>query len=349
MNVTIKDVALAAGVSIATVSRVLNDKGPIREETRERVKRAAARLAYVPHGGARSLITRRTGTVGVLLPDIHGDFFSELIRGVDTALRPHGYHLLVASSYGVGREGEAALRALRGRVDGLIIMSPDLEPLTLRAHVPEPLPVVMLNCLVKDALVDSISIDNFGGALAMTRHLLGIGHSRIAFIEGPPGNHDAGERLRGYREALRAAGLDPGPELVLEGDFSEEAGYRAGTLALALEPRLDAIFAANDGMAVGVLLALHEAGVRAGEEIGLAGFDDIPIARFLSPALTSVQVPIAALGARATERLLVAINEGGDHERRHEVLATSLVVRQSCGAAAGQSWASKRSRAGEAR
>jgi LacI family transcriptional regulator len=254
---------------------------------------------------------------------------------MDLAARASGLHLLVSSSHSDRTEVEAVLRALRGRVDGLIVMSPEADAQALQANLPATLPVVLLNCRVEGSAFASITIDNQGGAYAMTRHLIQSGHSRIAFVQGAPGNYDASERLRGYRNALRDHGGESSPELEIEGDFSEESGHRAGIAVLRLTPRPTAVFAANDAMAVGLLSALQEeAGVRVPGDVAVAGFDDIPIARFLTPALSTVRVGISGLGALALERLLEAMADGEGHERRHEILPTSLVVRGSCGAGA---------------
>ena len=331
-NITIKQVALESGVSVATVSRVLNDKGPTSEATRTRIRKVAERLRYVPHGAARSLITNRTNALGVLLPDIHGEFFSEVIRGIDLASRQHGYHLLVSSSHGDRGEMEAVLRATRGRVDGLIVMSPDLDTEMLQANLPDTLPVVLLNCRSDGFGFDSITIDNYGGALAIVRHLAELGHRRIALVKGPAGNYDASERLRGYRDAMSALPGGWSQHLECDGDFSEESGYLAGRRALALEPAPTAIFAANDSMAIGVLSALRDAGKSVPEDVSLAGFDDIPISRFTAPPLSSVRVPIADLGGRAVARLLNAIDLKNEHGRSHETLPTTLVVRRTCAA-----------------
>ncbi|HTG33533.1 MAG TPA: LacI family DNA-binding transcriptional regulator [Thermoanaerobaculia bacterium] len=338
MSASIKEVALKAGVSIATVSRVLNDKGPVAVETRQRILAAIEQLRYVPHGAARSLITNQTDTIGVLLPDLYGEFFSEVIRGIDLAARRSGFHVLISGFHSDRAEIEAVLRALRGRVDGLIVLSPDVDAQSLRRNLPETLPVVLLNTPIEDrqdgADFDAINVDNHGGAFAMVRHLAGLGHRRIAFIRGPEENADARERLRGYRDALLSLGMKRSDALELGGDFSEESGYRAGQRLLALEPRPAAVFAANDSMAIGCLFALREAGVQVPGDIALAGFDDIPIARYITPPLSSVHVPIAELGTRAMERLLHAVDSKNEHERRQETVATTLVVRGSCGGAA---------------
>jgi LacI family transcriptional regulator len=339
-SASIKAVARLAGVSVATVSRVLNASGPVKEETRRRIQEVVESLGYVPHGAARSLTTKQTDTLGVLLPDIYGEFFSELIRGIDSAARKQGYHVLVSGSHEDREEVQAVLRALRGRVDGLILMTPTADMLeALRSVPPGSLPTVLLNCPPGALPFASINVDNHGGAMAMVRHLAGLGHRRIAFIQGPPDNHDAGERLRGWRDAVRELGLEIDQTLEIPGDFSEEAGCRAGERILKLKPRPDAVFAANDAMAIGCLHALRQAGIEVPEEIGVAGFDDVPIARFMSPPLTSVGVPIAELGALALERLLETVRQrGGGTVRppRHEELPPVLVVRGSCGAQSAQ-------------
>src|ERR1019366_3264554 len=248
VSATIREVARAACFWVATVSRVLNGKGPVREVTSRRVRAAADRLRYVPHGGARSLITRRTNAIGVLLPDLFGEFFSEAIRGIDRAARGAGYQLLVSGSHGDRAQAETALRAMRGRVDGLIVMSPSVDGPTLSANLPEGWPVLLLNCAVDGAAFDSINIDNEGGAAAMVKHLAGLGHRRIAHVTGPADNWDARERLRGYRRAVQAEDGEDARELEVPGDFTEESGYRAARRVLGIRPPPTAIFAANDSM-----------------------------------------------------------------------------------------------------
>ncbi len=334
MTVTIKQVAREAKVSVATVSRALNDTGPVREEVRERVRVIAERLRYVPHGGARSLITRKTGAIGVFLPDIYGEFFSEVIRGMDGVSRHRGYHLLVAGSHSDPSEILAVMRATRGRVDGLLVMAPDLEADAIERDVPPSLPLVAMNCRRLGAQFDSISIDNYGGAYAMVRHLASLGHVRIAFLKGPDRNFEASERLRGYRDAVLALGGVVDQGLEIPGDFTEESGHKGALAVLGLSRRPTALLAGNDAMALGALSALAELGLRVPADITVAGFDDIPVARYITPPLSTVHVPIAELGARAMERLLLALERGAAHERRHEVLPTTLVVRGTCGRAA---------------
>lgn len=327
---TIKDVAALAGVSVATVSRVLNEKGLVREDTIRRVLEAAASLNYVPHGGARSLSTRTTSTVGVVLPDLHGEFFSEVIRGIDVAARRSGYHLLVSGSHSDWNEMSAVLLAVRGRVDGLIVMAPELEAEGLAARLPAGLPVVLLNCRAAGAW--AVAVDNARGVTSMMDHLVSLGHRDIAFVAGPEGNADAAERLRGWRDAMTRNGSDGLDDLLAAGDFSESAGYQAAAGFLARDRRPTALFAANDAMAIGALCAARERGVSVPEDMTVVGFDDIPIARFVSPPLTTVSVEIAELGRQAFELLLESAEP--DAVPRLAMLPTHLVIRDSCGSRA---------------
>jgi LacI family transcriptional regulator len=322
-------VARAACVSVATVSRALNDSGPVRDDTRRRVRDAADNLRFTPHGGARSLITSRTNTLGVLLPDLYGEFFSEIIRGIDRGAQRAGYQLLLSSARNARDEVHGAFRAMYGRVDGLVLMAPDVELAELFAQHGDGTPIVFINSPVNAPDARVITIDNHGGAYQMVRHLVRKGHQRIAIIRGAESNHDAAERLRGYREARDDCGLQSDAHLELQGDFSEGAGYRAAHAALRLKPRPTAIFAANDAMAIGALAAFGEKGVAVPGEIAVAGFDDIPIARYTSPPLSSVHVPIAQLGERAMDLLLGAITGADDGAGRHVILPTTLVIRKS--------------------
>jgi len=331
--ITIRDVAREAHVSVATVSRVFNGGGPVREETSRRIRDIAARLRYVPHGGARSLITSRTNTIGVLLPDLYGEFFSEVIRGIDIAARRAGYHLIISNSHHDKSEIESAMRAMRGRVDGVIIMSPDIDAQALMANLPDAHPVVLLNCAIRGAAFDSVNIDNTRGARAIVQHLISHGHQRIAIITGAPRNIDGHERLLGYRTALRAASIKRDPRYEVRGSFTEDSGYEAARALLETRPGPTAIFAANDSMAIGALSALREAGIAVPDDMAVAGFDDITIARYLNPPLTSVHVPIAELGERAMAKLITALRDKDRHVRRQDLLGTTLVIRSSCGPA----------------
>ena len=328
-NVTIKDVAREASVSVATVSRALNGHENVAEDVRKHVTETANRLRYQPHAAARSLSSRRTQTIGVVLPDLYGEFFSELIRGIDVVARARRQHLLVSSYHGHPEEQGEALRAMRGRVDGLLVLSPYADrPGFLTDNLPTALPAVLINTHLPDATYPVLSIDNFGGAAAMVRHLAGAGCQRIAFICGPDDNFDARERLRGYRSSL-AEHLPHAVPIELPGDFDESSGYEAGKRILADKPRPDAVFAANDMMALGCLYAFNEAGIRIPGDIALAGFDDIPLARFVHPTLTTMRVSIAELGGLALTRLLVSIESDEEQAVTSQTLVPELIVRES--------------------
>ena len=327
---TIRDVARAAGVSVATVSRVLNDNARVRVETRARVKAAATRLDYTPNEAARSLITSRTHALGVLLPDLYGEFFSEVLRGIDLRARRDGLHLLVSSSHADGDDLVGALRAMRGRIEGLIVMAPDVDTATLVRAAGPGFPLVLLDPGMRAVGCDSISIDNTGGAAAAVTHLIDLGHRRIATIAGPAQNSDARHRLDGWRKALVERGIAPDPAFVTNGDFTEPSGYTAVARLLALRPRPTAIFVANDYMAIGAMSALAQAGLRVPEDMAIVGFDDIAMSRYLNPPLTTVNVDLLDLGARAVQRLVDGKN-GAPSRRRHEVTPATLVIRRSCG------------------
>ena len=327
----IKDVARDAGVSVATVSRVFNDSGRVSEETRRRVRAVAEKLRFWPNGVARSLIMNRTHAIGVLLPDLHGEFFSEVIRGVDLAARREGLHVLVSSSHSGTRELVAALRAMRGRIDGLIIMTPEPESVpAIRANAWD-CPVVLLGPGGETHDFDTVALANYEGAYAVVRHLQRLGHRRIATVTGPAANRDAQQRLDGYRAAMREGGVSHTRALEVQGDFTEPAGYQGAQTVLEMRPRPTAVFVANDVMAVGALGALREAGLRVPADMAVAGFDDIAMARHLTPPLTTVHVDAYQLGERALQRLLRRDAGEPAPGRSHEVLPTWLVVRGSCG------------------
>ena len=325
---TIRGVAARAGVSVATVSRFYTGAGPVSDDARTRVQAAADALSYVPNTAARSLRVQETGTLGVVLPDLYGDFFSELLRGLDGAARAHGLHLLVAGSHdGADELAETACQML-GRVDGLIVMCPGLGEEVADANLPAGLPVVLLGSSAPGFA--AVAIDNEAGAAAMVRHLAGLGHHRVALVSGPHDNADARARRRGYLRAVTQAGLDTDPALVVEGTFTKASGHAAAQALLSLDRRPTAVFAANDSMAIGALRAIQEAGLSVPGDVALAGFDDTPVAEYVTPTLTSVHVPTHDMGTRAVEAVLRAVADASAPAQT-AVLPTQLVVRASCG------------------
>ena len=324
---TIRDVARRAEVSVASVSRVLTGAGAVTEATRKRVMEAVEVLQYVPHSGARSLSTSKTSTIGVILPDLYGEYFSELIRGMDLAARALGYHLIVSSSHDDADEASAAIRSMRGRVDGLIVLSPHLGAANLASSLAGRLPVLLMNGGA-DAGRPSIVVDNHGGAVEAIRHLISLGKRRIAHIAGPDGNLEAEARLAGYLQAMAEAGL---PTTIVEGAFTKASGHAAGVRLAAMPDRPDAVFAANDNMAVGAMLALQEAGLRVPEDLAIVGFDDVPLASLVHPGLTTLRINIAEMGRNALGRLVKLIQSAGaaDADAACEVVRPELVVRPS--------------------
>lgn len=321
---TIRDVARRADVSVASVSRVLNGLDVVSEETRARVAAAVEELGYVPHAGARSLSLARTHAIGVVLPDLYGEFFSEMVRGMDAGARERGYLLLLSNLHSGSGLAASALRALRGRVDGLLVMAPHLSLRDLAAALPPGVPAVLLNTGGEVHGHPAIDLDNAAGAAAVADHFLALGRRRIVHIAGPQGNVDAEQRASAFEAALARTG-DVQLETV-RGDFTQDSGEAATEAMLGAGHRFDAVFGANDDMAVGALQALRRAGIRVPEHVAVAGFDDIPLARHLG--LTSVRVRIAELGKKALARLLERL-DGKTDVPAHELHSPELVVRAS--------------------
>lgn len=321
---TIRDVARLAQVSIASVSRALNGLGNVAEPTRLKVEVAARELGYVPHAGARSLSLARTRAIGVVLPDVHGEFFSEVMRGMDREASARGYVLLLSNIHGETAQ-ENALRAMRGRVDGLVVMAPHLEADWVEDALPPRLPAVLLNAHGNVRSHSSFGVDNARGVRAIVEHLQAIGRQAIAHISGPDMNVDAEQRLDAFRRALRKTLPNQEP-LVVAGDYSEESGSAAVRHLLDTGVEFDAIFAANDMMAIGAMEELRERGIDVPEQVAVVGFDDIPIARHLG--LTTARIHIDELGSNAIARL-VDIIEGGEDFTVQQLHAPELVIRSS--------------------
>lgn len=331
---TIREVARAAGVSIATVSRVFNNNALVNSETAQLVLAEAARLDYWPNSAAQSLATSCTRTLGVMLPDLFGEFYSDVIRGIDRLARLNNFQILLSSSHSNSEDVLAASRAMLGRIDGLIMMAPDEASIDTVERVRRRIPVVLLSPRTAVDRCYSVGMDNLGGARAAVEHLVSLGHRDIAFISGPAGNVDADERLEGFRQAHSAAGLDPAQTLVIPGDFREITGFEAGAIILAHKPCPTAVFAANDSMAIGLLAALFRAGCRVPEDIAVVGFDNVSIAGYLNPALTTVHVDACGLGAQAVEMMLGAVEAGPKKTPFGKMIPAVLKIRKSCGAPA---------------
>jgi LacI family transcriptional regulator len=321
---TIRDVAHRAQVSVASVSRVLNHFESVSEETRARVTAAVDELGYVPHAGARSLSLARTGAIGVVLPNLHGEFFSEIVRGMDQLAARRGYLLLLSNMHAQSGKADAVLRAMRGRVDGLIVMAPHLEDQEFATALPRGTPAVLVNTRAEVRDKPAIRLDNAAGARLVAEHLIAIGRRRIVHISGPLGNIDAEERAEAFRQVLASAkGVQ---STIVQGDFYEASGRAAVTALIDTGQEFDAVFAGNDMMAIGALETLRERGFKVPEDVAVAGFDDVPLASHLG--LTTVRVRIAELGERAIERLIRML-EGEEDSIGEELHAPELVVRTS--------------------
>ncbi|MXP25525.1 LacI family DNA-binding transcriptional regulator [Altererythrobacter indicus] len=293
---TVRDVARHAGVSVASVSRALNGIKTVRPDVRKLVEDAARELGYVPHAGARNLSLQRSGAVGVALPDLHGEYFSELVRGLHQAALDHGTQLLLSNVPQDPERAVEALNHLRGRVDALVILAPHLDPDCLLRNLSPNLPTVLLNGAPHKRNVHELRLDNYAGAQAMVQHLHDRGCYDLVHIAGPAGNIEAQERQRGFLESCAELGING---RILAGDFSEEAGAAAASEIIASRLTTDGIFAANDMMAIGAMTVLKSHGIALPDDMALAGFDDIPLARLVTPALTTIRVDIAGMGKRA--------------------------------------------------
>jgi LacI family transcriptional regulator len=319
-DATIRDVAKRAQVSVASVSRALNGAENVSEAIKARIADAVSELGYVPHAGARSLSLARTNAIGVVLPDLHGEFFSEIVRGMDREASRRGYLLLLSNLHGGGEQAASALRAMRGRVDGLIVMAPHLKPEEISFALPAGLPSMLINARDQGGGRPAITLDNAAGVEAVVAHLASLGCKRLIHIAGPDGNRDAQERAASFAQAIESRGLQGE---TVSGNFEEESGEEAIAALLRGGHRFDGVFAANDNMAIGAIEALRAAGLKVPGDVAVVGFDDIPVARHLG--LTTVSVRIAHLGEMAIAALLDRLaNKDGE---RHLLHRPELIVR----------------------
>jgi DNA-binding LacI/PurR family transcriptional regulator len=325
-RVVIKDVARLAGVSHQTVSRVLNDHPKVARETRERVADAIRQLDYRPSSAARALTTGRSGTLGVITFAITDYGPAVTLQSISQAAESAGYFLNIVVLRALDRRTILqAIDRLTGQgVDGLITIAPQTSLGRALVGMPHRVPMIALD-ESQDASVPVVAPDEFGGAAKAVEYLLQLGHRTVWHLAGPQDWIAAQQRLRGWREALVRAGA-PVHEPA-SGDWSAASGYQAGQ-ALARDPRVTAIFAANDQMAQGVLLALHEAGRRIPEDVSVIGFDGAPDSAYLVPPLTSVRPDFAEAGQRCLALMLDLLKSGGG-PRARTIVPTDLVVRRS--------------------
>jgi len=330
---TIHDVAARAGVSAMTVSRVLNDRGRVSGETRERVLAAVRELNYVPNQLARSLVGGRSRTLALLVADITNPFFTTVARGVEDAARQRGYRVLVGNSdEDVEQEYEYIKAVIASQVDG-VIMSPasSRSKAAVQLLGDKGIPVVLLDRGLDGVEADLVAGDSVAGARLLVEHLLSLGHRRIAAVTGPLSVSTARDRLAGYRAGLQAAGLQPDPELELEVSYKPEGGQEAARRLLTMPPetRPTAVFCANNFQAVGFAVALRNAGVAVPAQMALCCMDDIPLASLLDPFLTVADQPAHTFGTIATQLLLERVDGTAPVTARRVVLQPALLVRRS--------------------
>ncbi|HEV7810073.1 MAG TPA: LacI family DNA-binding transcriptional regulator [Candidatus Limnocylindrales bacterium] len=330
---TLEEVALRAGVSRATVSRVVNGSPKVSADVRRAVESAVIELGYVPNRAARSLVTRRSGSVGVVITEPTGRLFSDpffprLLRGISTALSARDLQLVLLMPASTDETERTGDYLSAGHVDGALLVSlhgdDPLPDRIARAGIP----FVVGGRPLRTPAATFVDVDNRGGARSAVEHLIAGGRRTIATISGPVDMGAGVDRLAGYHEALTDAGLTLDPGLILTGDFTQEGGAAAMEKLLTARPDIDAVFAASDLMAAGAMGVLVAAGRRIPQDVAVVGYDDSPVASTLQPRLTSVRQPIEEMGSEMA-RLLVDAVEGSETVQRRVILATELVRRAS--------------------
>lgn len=323
--VTIYDVARAAGVGIATVSRALRGSAPVADATRAKILRVVDELGFRPSHLGTSLAERRHAAAGIVFPDLSGPYYAEVVMGHEEAASRLGRSVLIQATRGRS-DPDAAARDLAGRVDGLVVLGRTVADSLVEEVLASGVPVVLL-ARPSVGTADSLRVDNFTAARALGEHLGRHGYRTARFLGSPDASHDVAERWAGIFQGLAKSGtrLDLTPC-----DLNEDAGVHVAREVLAEPVRPDALVCANDEIALGAIVAAEEAGLRVGIDIAITGWDDIMAARHARPALTTVRQPMRLLGAQAAE----VLDERISHHRttpRHEVLPAELVVRSSCG------------------
>ena len=331
---TIRDIARLSGVSVATVSRVVNGRPDVAARTRDEVMRVMRAHNFVANPSARALSGGRTGLIGVTIPFIEESYFTAILSGAVEALYEQGQRVLLCPTHHEhDREVTLLERLMDGTTDGAIVFLPEESSEELRTLQAHGHPFVVIDPRQPlDEGIPAVSAAHSSGARAATEHLVELGHRRIALITGTRGWTATEERVAGYRTALAAAGLRSVDGLVVEGHFTTETGHAAAQQLLDLAEPPTAIFASNDNMAVGAMRAVLERGLRVPDEISIVGFDDTELARNVFPRLTTVRQPLAELGRTAVS-LLNRLIEGRRTEALRIELATRLVVRESTGPA----------------
>ncbi len=332
-RVTIRDVAAAAGVSYQTVSRVINDKPDVADETRRRVWQVIEELGYQPSAIARGLVSKRTYTLGLITADFSDYFFTQVIVGAEAEARKQGYFFMLCSTERNPDDEPEYLRLLTEReVDGVLFARPSTEEDSrhIVSLIQQGVPLVTTAYWLPGEKLTVVDVDNVDGGLQATECLVKLGHRQIGMITGPADWKSVNDRAKGYKLALSRAGIPFDASLVEYGDWSYQGGYEAMHRLLAKAPQITALFAQNDQMAIGAMRALREAGRRIPDDVALVGYDGIPAAAYCHPSLTTIRQPMQQVGEVATRLLIELINDSAA-ERKEVLLTTELVRRETCG------------------
>jgi DNA-binding LacI/PurR family transcriptional regulator len=336
MTVSIKDIARAADVSHSTVSRALSDSPLVSVETKSRIQRLARQMGYSPDAQARSLVMGRTQTIGVVVTTVTDPFIAEIVQAVESTARDHQYSVILASSSSESEREIAAVEMLQSkRVDGVIVTSSRVGALYQQHLERLGVPVVLINSRSQErgSYTFSVMVDNRHGGFLATEHLIQLGHRRIAYVSGPAGHSDEAERQAGYREALALGGVTLDPDLVVRGTGRMGGGARALSILLALDEPPSAAFCYNDVTAAGLLHAAWHSGLSVPEDLALVGFDDIPLASYLQPPLTTIAQPTPMMGKQAVQMVLTLMTSGGTlvPSVSNVQVQGELIVRESSG------------------
>lgn len=330
MPINIKELAVLANVSIATVSRALNGDKKVKPETRQIIESLAKEHNYNPNLLARSFVKKQTNIIGLVLPEISDEFFTEIIRGVDEASYAQDFFCMVASSHANRSIVESILNFMtNGLTGGLIIMLPELSSEIKKVLQNNNLPVVIISGNEKLKSFNTVGFDNFVGSYTIVNHLIKKGYKRIVHIAGPNNNDDAEKRKAGYLEALADNKIKFDPTWCVKGDFTRTGGMAACKELLKLKKLPDAIFASNDMSAIGCYEVLQQAGLKIPRDIAVAGFDDINLSHFLHPPLTTIKVPISEIGKAAANLVIDLIRSGKSSGEQHINISTELIIRKS--------------------
>jgi len=330
MNTTIKDVAKLAEVHPSTVSRVINDDSRISEKTKNKVLLIIKKLGYTPNAIARGLKIKRTYTLGMLIPDITNPFFAEIARGVEDAANKNNFNVILCNTDDKLKKERTYLEILKGkRVDGLILGTAHVKDKSILELEMKKFPYILISRNIEGLDKNCIIVDDVEGGMMATEYLIKLGHRRIAHITGPLKTRSALNRLKGYKLALKKYNIEYMNELVEEGDFRIKGGYQAMKKFLKLLEPPRAIFAANDLLALGAMQAIQKKNFHIPEDFSVVGFNDIELASFVYPALTTIRQPMLEMGELAVKMLLRIIEEG-EFNQRKIVLKPKLIIRESC-------------------